>query len=33
MRNALTAARAQKKYYDETVGGKSGTMIHVAPAE
>jgi methylenetetrahydrofolate dehydrogenase (NADP+) / methenyltetrahydrofolate cyclohydrolase len=33
MRNALTAALAQKKFYDETFGGKAGTLIHVAPAE
>lgn len=33
MRNALTAARAQKKFYDETFDGKAGTPVHVAPAE
>lgn len=33
MRNALTAARAQKRYYDETFGGKSDTLVHVAPAQ
>ena len=33
MRNALTAALAQKRYYDETFAAKSGTLVHVAPAE
>jgi len=33
MRNALTAARAQKKFYDETFGTTSDTPVHVAPAQ
>jgi len=33
MRNALTAAQAQKRYYDQVFGGKSDTMVSVAPAE
>lgn len=33
MRNALTAAMAQKRFYDETFGGKSSTLVHVAPAQ
>jgi methylenetetrahydrofolate dehydrogenase (NADP+) / methenyltetrahydrofolate cyclohydrolase len=32
MRNALTAAHAQKAYYDASFGGKSETMVNVAPA-
>lgn len=33
MRNALTAAMAQKKFYDETFGGASSIAVHVAPAQ
>jgi methylenetetrahydrofolate dehydrogenase (NADP+) / methenyltetrahydrofolate cyclohydrolase len=33
MRNALTAAQAQKRYYDQVFGGKSDTLVNVAPAE
>lgn len=33
MRNALTAALAQKKFYDETFGGTSNAAVHVAPAQ
>ena len=32
MRNALTAAQAQKRYYDQVFGGKSDTLFSVAPA-
>ena len=33
MRNALTAAQAQRRYYDQVFGGKSETLVNVAPAE
>jgi len=33
MRNALTAAMAQKQFYDAAFGAKSDTLVHVAPAE
>lgn len=31
MRNALTAARAQKQFYDETFGAAAGVPVNVAP--
>jgi methylenetetrahydrofolate dehydrogenase (NADP+)/methenyltetrahydrofolate cyclohydrolase len=33
MRNALTAARAQQRFYAETFGGGTAPAVHVAPAE
>jgi hypothetical protein len=33
MRNALTAAQAQKRHYDEVFGGKGEAPINLAPAE
>jgi methylenetetrahydrofolate dehydrogenase (NADP+)/methenyltetrahydrofolate cyclohydrolase len=33
MRNALTAALAQKSYYDGAFGSKSPTLVHVAPRQ
>ena len=33
MRNAVTAALAQKRFYDEAFDSKSDTLVHVAPAE
>ena len=33
MRNALTAARAQKRFYVETFGSAGGHPANVAPAE
>ena len=33
MRNALTAAEAQKRYYDQVFGGKSDMPVNVAPAQ
>ena len=32
MRNALVAARAQKRFYDETFASHAETAVHVAPA-
>jgi len=33
MRNAVTAAEAQKRFYDEAFNSTSDTLVHVAPAE
>lgn len=33
MRNAMTALKAQKKFYDEAFDSKLDTLVHVAPVE